>query len=48
MKPVAVIIRTMPEDLRARVKAYAAIHRKSMQQAIIDAVVAMLDKADER
>ena len=46
-KKVGIIIKT-PEELRVRIKTYAAQHRTSMQQVIIDAVVAMLDKSDER
>ena len=45
-KLVGIIIKA-PEELRVRIKTYAAQHRISMQQAIIDAVVAMLDKADQ-
>ena len=44
-KLVGIIIKA-PEELRVRIKTYAAIHRTSMQQVIIDAVVAMLDKEE--
>ena len=48
MKQVTVIIRTMPEELRVRIKIFAAQHRISMQQAIIDAVEMMLEREVEQ
>ena len=44
-KLVGIIIKT-PEELRVRIKTYAAQHRTSMQQVIIDAVVEKLGIRD--
>ena len=42
---VTMIVRNMPEDLRQRVKAAAALQRKTMSQFIAEALVAAVAKA---